>query len=159
MLSTQTLTVTPMGDRDLRFTRAFKAPRALVFEALTSPAVIQRWMLGPDGWTMPVCEVDLRPGGTFRYVWRKGTRDMGMSGTFREVVPPVRLVNTELFDEDWTGGETLVTTVLDEAEGWTTMTVEVRYSSAAAREGALKTGMVDGMSVSYDRLAAIIDAA
>lgn len=159
MLSTQTLTVTPIGDRDVRFTRVFKAPRALVFEALTSPAVIQRWMLGPDGWTMPVCEVDLRPGGTFRYVWRKGTRDMGMSGTFREVVPPVRLVNTELFDEDWTGGETLVTTVLDEADGWTTMTMEVRYSSSTAREGALKTGMVDGMSVSYDRLAAIVEHA
>jgi uncharacterized protein YndB with AHSA1/START domain len=153
MPSPRTLTVETIGDRDLRFTREFDAPRALVFEALTTPALLQRWMLGPGGWTMPVCEMELKPGGTFRYVWRKGGKDMGMSGTFREIVPPERIVHTEIFDEDWTGGETLVTTTLHEEKGRTTLSLTVRYGSTAAREGALKTGMVDGMSDTYDRLA------
>ncbi len=156
MLSTKTLTVTSVGDRELLIARDFDAPRALVFEALTTPALLQRWLLGPGGWTMPVCEVDLRPGGKFRYVWRKGDVDMGMTGTFREIVPPERIVHTEIFDEDWTGGESVVTTTLREANGRTTLSVTVRYASTAAREGALKTGMVDGMSATYDRLADLI---
>lgn len=156
MLSTKTLTVKSVGDRELLITRDFDAPRALVFDALTRPALLQRWLLGPGGWTMPVCEVDLRPGGKFRYVWRKGGVDMGMNGTFREIVPPERIVHTEIFDEDWTGGESVVTTTLREANGRTTLAVTVRYASTAAREGALKTGMVDGMSGTYDRLADLI---
>jgi uncharacterized protein YndB with AHSA1/START domain len=156
MLSTKTLTVTSVGDCELLFTRDFEAPRALVFEALTRPALLQRWLLGPGGWTMPVCEVDLRPGGKFRYVWRKGGVDMGLNGTFLEIVPPDRIVHTEIFDEDWTGGESVVTTTLRETNGRTTLSVTVRYASAAAREGALKTGMVDGMSGTYDRLAELI---
>lgn len=156
MPGTHTLTMTTVGDTDLLFTRDFDAPRTLVWEALTRPELIQRWLLGPDGWTMPVCDVDLRPGGRFRYVWRKGNRDMGMSGTFREKVPPERIVHTEIFDEDWTGGETVVTTTLTEATGRTTMSMTVRYGSAAAREGALKTGMADGMAATYDRLEAMI---
>lgn len=156
MPSTHTLTMKSLGESELLFTRDFDAPRTLVWEALTRPELIQRWLLGPDGWTMPVCEVDLKPGGRFRYVWRKGDRDMGMSGTFVEIVPPERIVHTEIFDQDWTGGETVVTTTLVEAAGRTTMSTTVRYSSAAAREGAIKTGMVDGMSVTYDRLEAMI---
>jgi uncharacterized protein YndB with AHSA1/START domain len=151
------LTVTPVGDHELVFTRDFDAPRRLVFRAITEPALLQQWMLGPGGWTMPVCEVDLRPGGTFRYVWRKNGKDMGMSGRFQEIVPPERIVHTEIFDQDWTGGETLVTTTLTEAGGRTTLTTHVRYSSAAAREGALQTGMVGGMSDTYDRLQDLIN--
>jgi uncharacterized protein YndB with AHSA1/START domain len=155
MLSTRTLTVTSVGERDLLIVRDFDAPRTLVFEAITSPALLQRWLFGA-GWTMPVCEVDLRPGGKFRYVWRKGGKDMGMSGTFREIVPPERIVHVEIFDEDWTGGEAEVTTTLRETNGRTTLSMTVRYASAAAREAALKTGMVDGMSETYDELAALI---
>lgn len=114
------------------------------------------WLLAPGGWTMPVCEVDLRPGGKFRYVWRKGGVDMGLNGTFREIGPPERIVHTEVFDEDWTGGKSVVTTTLQEANGRTTLSMTVRYASAAAREAALKTGMVDGMSGTYDRLADLI---
>jgi uncharacterized protein YndB with AHSA1/START domain len=105
---------------------------------------------------MPVCEIDLRPGGAFRYVWRKDGKDMGMSGTFREIVPPSRIVHTEIFDQDWTGGETLVTTTFEEAQGRTTLAVRVRYTSEAARAAALKTGMTQGMSDTYDRLAVMI---
>lgn len=156
MLSTKTLTINAVGDSDLLITRDLDAPRSLVFKALTTPALLKRWLLGPAGWTMPVCEIDLRPGGTFRYEWRNGDVTMGLTGTFREIVPPERIVHTEVFDDDWTGGESLVTTTLQEADGRTTVSMTVRYASAAAREGALKTGMVDGMSATYDRLAELL---
>ncbi|HJZ71099.1 MAG TPA: SRPBCC family protein [Vicinamibacterales bacterium] len=156
MLSTKTLTVQTIADSELLFAREFDAPRATVFEALTRPALVQRWLLGPDGWTMPICEIDLKPGGTFRYVWRKGGKDMVMSGTFREIVPPGRIVHTERFDDDWTGGEAVVTTTLTETGRRTLMTLNVRYASAAGCEAALETGMIDGMSATYDRLAEMI---
>ncbi len=99
------------GDRAVVLTRTFNAPRRLVFDAHTRPELVRRWLLGPPGWTMPVCEIDLRVGGRIRYVWRgPDGSGMGMSGTYREIVPPRRLVHTEIFDEDWSGGEMLVTT-------------------------------------------------
>lgn len=156
MTISQHLTVESVGHNELLIVRVFDAPRTLVFEAHTRPELVRQWMLGPGGWTMPVCEIDLRPGGAFRYVWRKDGKDMGMSGTFREVVPPSRIVHTELFDQDWTGGETLVTTTFEEVRGRTTLAVRVRYASEAARAAALKTGMTEGMSDTYDRLAAMI---
>ena len=153
MLMSETFAVTTPSDTEARITRAFTAPRPLVFRAFTSPELLPRWMLGPPGFTMPVCEVDLRVGGRFRYVWRKpsGT-EMGMGGRFVEVTPPVRLVHVEIFDEDWTGGETQVTTDFDEADGVTTVTMTVRYASKAARDGALATGMTTGMSASFLQL-------
>jgi uncharacterized protein YndB with AHSA1/START domain len=152
MLSTKTLTINEVGDRDLVITRAFDAPRSLVFEALTTPALLKRWLLGPAGWTMPVCELDLKPGGRIRYEWTKGETRMGLTGMFREIVRPSRIVHTESFDEDWTGGETLVTTTLEENEGRTTMSMTVRYASSAARKQALQSGMTEGMSQTYDLL-------
>ena len=105
-----TLQITTPSDREIVFTRLFNAPRNLVFDAFTKPALIQRWLLGPPGWTMPVCEFDAHVGGKFRYVWRNAEgHDMGMGGVIREFVPPERLVCTEIFDVDWTGGETLGT--------------------------------------------------
>jgi uncharacterized protein YndB with AHSA1/START domain len=156
MATPTTLTVEPVGEDELLITRVFEAPRALVFDAHTRPDLVRRWMLGPGGWTMPVCEIDLRPGGSFRYVWRKDGKDMGLSGTFREIVPPSRIVHTEIFDQDWTGGETLVTTTFEEAPGRTTLAIRVRYSSGAARAAALGTGMTQGMSDTYDRLAEML---
>lgn len=148
-----TMTVSTPSDREVRFTRTFKAPRALVFDTFTKPELLARWMIGPDGWTMSVCEVDLRPGGRFRYVWTKpGGKEMGMGGTFVEVTPPSRIVHVEVFDDDWTGGETRVTTELTEAGGVTTMSMTVAYSSMAARDGALQSGMTSGMEMSYARL-------
>src|SRR6267143_6040370 len=92
--SKATLQVTTPSDREIAMTRVFNAPRHLVFDALTKPELVKQWLLGPPGWTMPVCEIDLRAGGQYRYVWRKestGT-EMGMGGVFREVVRPEKLV-------------------------------------------------------------------
>ena len=159
MSETTKLQITTPSDRELMMTRAFEAPRPMVFEALTNPGLVRRWLHGPDDWTMPVCEIDLRPGGALRYVWRgpDGT-EMGMSGEYREVVRPERLVHTELFDEDWTGGETVVTTVLTEQDGRTIVTTTILYASKENRDGALQTGMEQGMAASYDRLAGVLAA-
>lgn len=124
-----------------------------MFQAFTSADLLPRWLLGPPGFTMPVCEIDLRPGGRFRYVWRTPNgSEMGVGGRFVEVDPPARIVHVEIFDEDWTGGETQVTTVFTERDGVTTVTLTVRYASLAARDGALTTGMTTGMSAGYVQL-------
>src|SRR4030081_468454 len=96
------LTITAAAEREIVMTRVFRAPRELVFDAHTKPELVKRWLLGPDGWSMPVCEIDLRVGGSFRYVWRHGNgNEMGMRGVYREIVVPERLVATEKFDEPW----------------------------------------------------------
>ena len=147
------LNVSASGEREVVMTRSFDAPRELVFDAFTVPDLVRRWLLGPPGMTMPVCEIDLKVGGRFRYVWRNSEGiDMGMGGVFREIAPPERIVHTELFDEDWTGGEALVPTLFTEEGGRTTVTMTVLYSSREARDAALKTGMADGVAASYDRL-------
>jgi uncharacterized protein YndB with AHSA1/START domain len=148
-----TLKVTTPSDREILVTRVLDAPRRLVFECLSRPEFVRQWLLGPPGWTMPVCEIDFRVGGRFRYVWRREDgNEMGMGGEFREIVPPERIVHVEVFDADWTGGETTVTTLLAEREGRTTMSMTIVYSSTEARDGALRSGMTEGMSVGYDRL-------
>lgn len=138
-------------------TREFRAPRPLVWDAFTRPELLRRWMIGPDGWTMTVCEVDLVPGGRFRYVWSKpGADDLAMGGTFVTIDPPVRIVHREVFDVDWTGGETTVSTAFDEQGGVTRMTLTIEYSSTSARDGALAIGMTKGMEMSYARLDAML---
>ena len=88
--------MTTPADREIEIARDFHAPRQLVFDAFTQPELVRRWLLGPSGWTMPVCEIDLRIGGGYRYVWRKdGVKDMGMGGVFREIVSPRLVVATE----------------------------------------------------------------
>lgn len=152
------LTVVQSGDRDLIVTRVFNAPRDLVFQALAQPALVQRWMLGPPGWTMPVCEIDLRPGGKFRYVWRNTEGvDMGMGGVYLEVEAPGRTVHEEIFDEDWTGGRTRITTLLAEVGGVTTMTMTIEYASPEGRAQALATPMLDGMEAGYSSLDTLLE--
>jgi uncharacterized protein YndB with AHSA1/START domain len=159
MMPAATVTLTMPSDREVQVTRAFNAPRPLVFRALTTPDLLKRWMHGPNGWTLAVCEIDLRPGGAFRYVWRKANgREMGMSGTFQEIVPPERLVHAEAFDDDWTGGETMVTTTLAERGATTLLTVTVLYTSKAARDAALETNFVTGMELGYNLLAEVLAA-
>jgi uncharacterized protein YndB with AHSA1/START domain len=144
-------TFTTPSDRELVATRVFDAPRGLIWEAHTSPAHVPRWMTGCEGWTMPICEIDLRAGEEWRFVWRgPDGAAMEMRGTYREVVPPERLVNTELWGGDWP--ETLNTMVLAEEDGRTTVTCTVLYPSKEARDRALGTGMEEGWSLSYDRL-------
>jgi uncharacterized protein YndB with AHSA1/START domain len=160
MSQTGTLKVTTPTDREVTVTRVFDAPRALVFEAHVRPELVRRWLLGPPGWTMVVCEMDVRVGGAYRWVWRQdgdGTT-MGMGGVYTEIVRPERLVATERFDQAWYPGEAVDTTVFTEQGGRTTLTITVRYESRAARDAALSTGMTDGMAVSYDRLAALLAA-
>ncbi len=155
---TGTLSVTTPSDVEVRVTRVFDAPRHLVFQALTTPSILMRWMHGPNGWTLAVCDVDLRVGGAFRYVWRKANgREMGAGGVFRVVEAPARLVHSELFDEDWTGGEAEVTTELAERDGATTLIVTMRYASKAGRDAALSTNFTAGMEASYDALAAVLE--
>lgn len=151
------LIVNTPSDREIMMTRGFNAPRRLVYDAYTKPELLKRWLLGPPGWSLDVCEVDLKVGGAYRFVWRNadGT-DMGMGGVYREIVPAERLVNTQLYDEDWTGGETLVTLVLDEQGGKTTLTTTTLYTSREARDAALSSGMEEGVAASYDRLADLL---
>jgi uncharacterized protein YndB with AHSA1/START domain len=148
-----TTTFTTPSDREIVTTRVFDAPRALVFEAWTSPEHLPHWMLGPHGWTMPTCEIDLRPGGSWHFVWRRsdGT-EMEMHGVYQEVTPPARLVSTESWGGDW--GDTVNTLALTEEDGLTTVTQTVLYPSKEARDAALESGMKDGMAASFDRLAA-----
>lgn len=159
MTMTRPLEIATPSDREVVITRDFDAPRDLVFDCHVKPDLVRRWLLGPPGWTMPVCDIDLRVGGRYRYVWRgPNGEDMGMGGVFREIVRPERIVTNELFDEDWTGGETLVTTVFTEQGGRTRSTVTVLYASNQAREGALATGMADGMESSYQHLDELLAA-
>lgn len=151
------LTVTTPSDREVTVTRGFAAPRRLVFAAFTKPELVKRWLYGLDDWPLAECAIDLRVGGAYRYVWRHRERgDMGMGGVYREIVPPEWIVHTELFDQDWTGGETLVTTVFDERDGRTTVSATVLYSSREARDAALKTGMLEGWGRAYDQLADLL---
>ena len=160
MPNTGALHISTPTDREIRMTRVFDAPRQLVFDALTKPELVKRWLGLTRGWELEVCEIDLQVGGAFRYLWRRGTSDevMGLRGAYREVVPPERIVHTELFDVDWTSGETLVTTLLDEQNGKTTLTTTVLYSSREARDGALQSPMDEGVAESYDKLAALLAA-
>jgi uncharacterized protein YndB with AHSA1/START domain len=157
MKPTETLKIEPSGEREIVMTRAFDASRDLVFEAFTKPELVKRWLLGPPGWSMPICEIDLKTGGAYRYVWRnEDGREMGMGGTYREIVRPDRIVHTETFDESWYPGESVVTTVFTETDGITTVKTTIRYESKEARDGVLESGMADGVSVSYDRLDTIL---
>jgi uncharacterized protein YndB with AHSA1/START domain len=145
------------SDRELAVTRVFDAPRAVVFDAWTNPGRIKDWMLGPEGWTMPVCEVDLRDGGVWRFVWRSSQgREMSMQGVYREVEPPWRMIFTETWGGDWP--PTLNTLILEDEGEKTRLTCTVEYVSTGARAAAFSTGMSEGMTQSLDRLAAHLAA-
>jgi len=148
-------TFTTPSDLEIAMARVFDAPRELVFDAWTNPRHLPHWLLGPAGWTMPVCEIDLRPGGAWHFMWRQtdGT-EMSMRGVYREIVRPERLVSTESWGPDWP--ETLNTLILTEKDGKTTATVTALYPSKEARDKALQTGMKQGVTASYDRLAELL---
>lgn len=159
MTNPESLTVTTPSDREIVMTRGFDAPRNLVWEALTTPALIKRWLLGPPGWTMTTCEMDLRVGGAYRYEWRKDNGTvMGMGGVLREVVAPERMTATERFDESWYPGEALVAQVLTERGGKTTITMTLQYESKEARDMVVKSGASSGMEMGYARLAELLAA-
>jgi len=158
MSEMRALKVVANGDREIVMTRVFDAPRRLVFEAMSKPELVQRWLLGPDGWTMPVCEIDLRVGGKYRYVWRNITsgEEMGMGGMYREIVVPERVVATEKFDQAWYPGEAVGTIILTEQAGKTTLTQTILYNSRETRDAVLKSPMETGVAASYNRLDEIV---
>ena len=142
------------SDTEVVATRVFDAPRELVWDAFTKPEHVQQWLLGPDGWEMPICEIDLRPGGAYRYGWAEagtGANPFELSGRFQEVDRPSRIVHTEQFMGE--GPEAVVTLELTEEDGGTRMTTTMSYPSKEVRDQVLATGMTDGAGKSYDRLA------
>lgn len=152
-MANATLEVTTPSDREIVMTRVFDAPRDLVFDAWTKPELLTRWLGVRNGWAFAVCEVDLRVGGSYRYVWRGPEgNEMGMGGVYREIARPERVVNTEKFDESWYPGEALDTMVLTEHDDKTTCTTTVRYGSKEARDGVLQSGMDTGIAESYEEL-------
>jgi uncharacterized protein YndB with AHSA1/START domain len=138
-------------DTTVTITRVLHAPRRLVYEAWTNPEHLPKWLLGPPGWTMPVCEIDLRVGGRWHYVWRNaGGTEMDMTGVFREVKAPERLVCTERWGPEWP--ETVNTVTFTESAGRTTVVISILYPGKAARDAAMQTGMKDGMDMTCTRL-------
>jgi uncharacterized protein YndB with AHSA1/START domain len=146
------LEVTTPSDREIRVTRTFDAPPGLVFECHTKPELVKKWLLGPPGWSMPVCEIDLRAGGRYRYVWRNDSKgaEFGVQGEFREIHAPDRIVNSETMDG--VPGEALCTATFSKSGSGTLFILNMQFESKELRDGALESGMTDGMSMSYDRL-------
>jgi uncharacterized protein YndB with AHSA1/START domain len=143
-------------DLEIVAVRTVNAPRALVFDAYTNPKHLPNWMTGPAGWTMPVCEVDLRTGGATRYVYRNETGgEMMITGKFLEVTPPERIVATESWGEGWP--ESWNTVEFTEAGGRTTITTTMKYASKETRDAALESGMKEGMGASFARLDALLE--
>ena len=150
--NSQTFTVTTPSDHEIRMTRLFDAPRHLVFEAMTKPEHVRRWWgcLG-DGYSVPVCEIDLRPGGRWRFVNRHPKGEVAFHGEYREITPPSRLVFTEIF-EDFPDTVSVVTTEFADENGKTRMTATVQYPSKDVRDMVIASGMSTGAGISYDRL-------
>lgn len=153
----QTMQLSTPSDKEVQWMREFDAPREKVFEALVNPDLLRRWLLGPDGWSMPTCEVDLRVGGKYRYIWRHPEKgDMGISGVYKEIKRPEKIVHTEAFDDPWYSGEAVVTTTLTDRGGRTLMTTTMLLASKEARDGVLKSGMEHGLEPSYARMDAVL---
>ncbi|MFD5824911.1 SRPBCC family protein [Lentzea sp. NPDC060358] len=148
-------TVTLPSDTEIAMTRTFDAPAALVWKAFTEPALLKRWLLGPDGWEMPICEVDLRVGGKWRYGWAQpdGSGAFEMHGEYTEVTPHSRIVNTEHFGDN---PPAVTTVTFAEEDGRTTMTSTMTLVSQEVRDAVLATGMADGAGRSYERLGEVL---
>jgi uncharacterized protein YndB with AHSA1/START domain len=144
--------VTTPSDQEIRMTRLFDAPRRLVFDAMTKPEHVKRWWgrLG-EGYSVPVCEIDLRPGGAWRFVNRHPKGEVAFYGEYREITPPSRLVFTEIF-EQFPDSVSVVTADFTDEGGKTRFTATVRYPSLEVRDIVLASGMARGAGISYDRL-------
>ena len=151
--------VTSPSDREVRVTRRFNAPRQLVWDANTKPEFVTRWQ-GYGGWDMPVCEMDVRVGGKYRWQWRSREegKQFGFFGTFTEVNAPSKITHEQYFDPGNVGGAMpvgdpcIVSLELSEQNGVTTLVCNLTFASKEARDGAVSTGMTDGMEHSYSRL-------
>ena len=152
-MQAKSMKLTTPSDREVVVTREFDVPRRLIFECLTNPRLLQRWLGVQNGWTLAQCEIDLKVGGNFRYEWRGPEGEvMKMRGIYREIVRPERIVNTEQFVEPSYSKEAIDTTVLVDDGRQTTMTLTILYGSKEIRDAMLKTPMEKGMAASYDKL-------
>lgn len=159
MTQTGSLKVTLPSDREILFTRVFNAPRHLVYAAHTQPDLVKRWLYGPEGWSMAICEINLHVGGSYRYLWRHvNGSEMGMSGVYLDLIPDEKIVATEVFDQPWYPGQAVDTTTLVEVDGRTTLTTAVRYESKEIRDAVLKSPMEQGMALGFDRLEQVLAA-
>ena len=154
-----TLQFSTPGDREVVMKRAFAARRELVFDAFASAELLKQWFFGKPGGSLAVCEVALKAGDRFRYVWRDADGiEMGMGGTCLEFVRPERIVATEQFDVPWYPGAAVGTIELEERNGTTVLTQTIRYESRAAREMVVQTQMEHAIAMGYDRLAKLLEA-
>jgi len=160
MMSDRKLTIAARGDTEIAIARVFDAPRTLVFEAYTKPAYLKRWLGVWGGWELAVCEMDLRVGGAYRWVWRNTVegKEMGVGGVIRELDPPAKLVTTERFDDPWYPGDGLVTVEFVEDGPRTTLKLTLRYETKEARDMVLRSPMEGGLAGSYDALEAVLRA-
>lgn len=155
-----TLSVNTPTDLEIVMTRSFNAPRQLVWDAMTKPELVRRWLFAPPGWTMTECEGDLRVGGKFRWAWNgpDGKLALVIWGVNREIVPPMKIVHTEVMEMPGMeacgggGGELLATIELIEQGGKTMMRMTLLFDSKEARDGALASGMEHGMNAGYANL-------
>ncbi|WP_263409853.1 SRPBCC domain-containing protein [Terriglobus tenax] len=146
-------TIEILNETSLLVTRRFQAPRSMVFQAMTVPDLLRQWMLGPDGWTMEACEIDLRPGGNFRFYWTNPDgRELQMTGSYLTVDPPNSFSSTRRFDLGFLSPEEKMHCVLAEDGDATLMRAELVYESQAIRDQALLSGMTKGMESSYERI-------
>jgi uncharacterized protein YndB with AHSA1/START domain len=150
--NSDTFDVTMPSEQEIRMTRLFDAPRQLVFDAMTQPRHVKRWWgcLG-EGYSVPVCEIDLRPGGRWRFVNRHPKGEAAFHGEYQEIAPPERLVFTEIF-EDFPDTVSVVMADFTEEGGRTRLTATVRYPSKDVRDMVVASGMSTGAGISYDRL-------
>jgi uncharacterized protein YndB with AHSA1/START domain len=152
--------VTLPGDTQVRVTRDFRAPRHLVWQAHTDPKLVRRWMLGPPGWSMPVCEMDVRTGGAYLWRWRsrESGKMFGFHGDYREVDMPAKILHAEYYDPGDLGGAmdtsqpAIVDTRFTEQDGITSLVMVMEFASKEIRDAAVSTGMTDGMEMGYERL-------
>jgi uncharacterized protein YndB with AHSA1/START domain len=151
------LKITTPSDLEIAMTRVFDAPRHLVFDAMTTPEHVRRWF-GCDAFTLPVCEIDLRVGGAYRFVMRNPDgAESTLQGIYREVVRPERVVFTERFTmPGFTSDEYQVTSTFAEAGGRTTLTTTLLHKTRANRDGHLNSGIENGVAPAYDRLADVV---
>jgi uncharacterized protein YndB with AHSA1/START domain len=155
---TNTTDVSLPTDRDIVVTRAFDAPASLVFDCHTKPELVRRWLV-TSGWTMPVCDIDLRVGGKYHYVWRNEAdgNQFGFVGEYREISAPNRIVHLERPEGAPEGGDAHCTLALTEKAGRTTLTYTMRFPSREVRDQVLKTGMTDGMTQTYKLLDTLLE--
>ena len=150
--NSDTFTATTPSDREIVLTRLFDAPRRLVFDAMTKPEHVKRWWgLLDERYSVPVCEIDLRPGGAWRFVGRGPEGEYTFYGVYREIAPPDRIVFTEIF-APFPDVESVVTSVFTEENGKTRLTMTATYPSLEVRDMVMNTGMAGGAAISYDRL-------